>query len=186
MMSPDVVAPGQTATFQAYFIGPISKTAISSNFHFFVEVGGVFTQDKGCSFTLSTPAANMGYRLTGSGGLPASMTKGSSATATVTLQNTGNVVWQDELFDSGAHALRLMMNHPNYRNSAFYDSSDANWLTPSQIAKPTGTVWPGQSTTFSFTWLAPNQSGNYYEPFAPIIGGNFMQDDGLAVNMSVN
>jgi hypothetical protein len=187
IMTPDTVAPGQVATFSAYFIGPIGASSQTSAFHFDIEVGGVFGIDNGCMFYLSTPASNLGYRFVTSTASPSinSMAPGATSTVTVTLQNTGNVVWQDENYDGGDHAMRLMMNRPNYRSSAFYDSSDPEWLTHSLIAMPTGTVWPGQSTTFSFTWLAPTQAGYYNENFAPTVGGNFMQDDGLAFQTTV-
>jgi len=184
-MNETSVAPGQTATFDAYFIAPIRSAALSSAFHFFLINGGVFTADKGLAITFTVPAANLSYTGAGATNPPATMTSGQTATATYNITNTGNVVWQDEVYQGGRHSLRLITSHPTYHNSSFYDSSDSSWLGSGQIKKTTGTVWPGQTATFTFNWKAPVQTGAYTENFMPSIGGLFLQDYGAAFPTTV-
>lgn len=179
------VAPGATATFDAKFIAPISSKAVANNFHFMLVSGGVFTDDKGLVFRFTVPAANLSFQATSVTNPPATMSPGSSATAVFTVKNTGNVIWQDEAFENGAHALRLIMSKPVYRTSAFYDSADSNWLTNGQVHKPVGTIAPGQSTTFSWSWKAPSQTGVYREPFQLAVGGLFYPDYGSAFSTTV-
>lgn len=179
------VAPGQTATFDAWFIAPIRSIATGNFFHFILIVGGVFAQDKGLAFNFTVPAANMTFTGISAANPPATMSTGQTATVSYTVKNTGNVVWQDELYQSGFHALRLIMNHPLYRSSPFYDSSDSNWLSVGQVRIPPGTVWPGQTVTFTFNWKAPTQTGSYHDPFQLAIGGLFYPDYGSSFNTTV-
>jgi hypothetical protein len=168
------------------FIGPISNTAVSSGFHFRMIVGGIFTDDRGLVVPLSTPAAVLSYEGVSVINPPSSMTTGQSATATYGIKNTGNVVWHDELFEGGAHSLRLIMNRPVYRSSAFYDSGDIRWLSPGQIAKPNGTTWPGDTATFTFNWKAPGTTGPYMEAFVPAVGGRMLTDYGARFDTVVH
>ena len=181
LMTPSTVAPGQTATFSADFVGPITNNYIESHFHFSIENGGVFGIDNGTTFDLRSPAAILSYQYLGcvANNPLGLMSPGSRSNVTTSILNTGNVVWYDYSSYNGAHDLRLVMNHPLYRNSSFYDPSDRNWLAPSQIGKTQGTTRPGQIATFNFNWLAPVQTGTYNETFQPKIGGVFMQDNGL-------
>ena len=179
------VAPGQTATFDAWFIAPVRSSTTNNSFHFILIVGGVFTQDKGLVFNFSTPAANLTFTGMSATNPPANMSTGQTAAVTFTAKNTGNVVWQDELYNGGAHSLRLIMTHPLYRTSAFYNSSDSNWLSVGQVKMPTGTVWPGQTVTFSWTWKAPAQTGTYHDQFQLAIGGLFYPDYGSTFNTTV-
>lgn len=185
-MTPDVVTPGQTATFEANFIGPISTTSTQNTFHFVMIVGGVFTHDMGLKVPLSTPAANFSYE-GGAGGTnpPVTMSPGQTATVTYAIKNTGNVVWKDESFEGGAHSLRFIMTQPLYRTSSFYDSSDSRWLSSAQIKKTSGTTMPGETATFTFTWKAPPQTGVYREPFQIAIGGLFYPNLGTVFNTTV-
>jgi hypothetical protein len=180
-MTPSTVAPGQTATFSADFVGPITNNYIVSHFHFSIENGGVFGIDKGTVFDLRSPAAILSYKYLGCVATQplGLMPPGSRSNVTASILNTGNVVWYDYSSYNGAHDLRLVMNHPLYRNSSFYDSGDHNWLAPSQIGKSQGTTRPGQIATFNFNWLAPVQKSIYHETFQPKIDGVFMQDNGL-------
>jgi hypothetical protein len=179
------VAPGQTATFDAWFVAPISSTAVSSSYHFIISVGGVFGTDKGQVFSLTAPAADLSFQGVSATNPPATMTPGQSATVTYSVKNTGNVVWHDESFQGGTHALRLIMSHPTYRTTNFYDSSDTDWLVNGQVHKPTGTIWPSQTATFSFSWKAPSQGGSYTEPFQLAVGGVFLHDEGAAYTTTV-
>jgi hypothetical protein len=173
-MIPDEVAPGQTATFDAWFVAPISSTAVTSNFHFIVVVGGVFTPDKGQVFRLTTPAAVLSFEGVGSTNPPATMSPGQIATVSFSAKNTGNVVWHDEAFQSGKYSMRLLMTSPVYRNSPFFDNTDSRWLAASQIEKPAGTTMPGDTAVFAFNWKAPAQTGFYQEAFQFAVRGVFL------------
>ena len=184
-MSGTSVAPGQTATFTAWFIAPISSTPVTNSFHFMLIVGGVFGHDYGLTFNFSVPAANMTFTGISATNPPLSMNPNQTASVTYTIKNTGNVVWQDETFDGGAHALRLVMSHPVYRSSSFYDPSDADWLSVGQVHIPNGTIMPGQTVTLTWTMQAPSQAGSYAEPFQMAVNGSFYPDYGSAFNVTV-
>jgi len=188
LMTPSVVSPGQTATFSAQFIGPISQSAVSSLFHFSIIVGGVFGKDLGSNFTLSTPSSNLGYSYVSSSSYPsiATMSPREKSMIFLSIKNNGNVVWNDGSIDNGNHSLRLMMNNPIYRNSLFYDSSSLLWVAPSQIQIPNnGAIYPGQIATFQVPWTAPSILGSYKETFQPIIGGILMEDKGMIFGTDV-
>jgi len=186
-MTPDVVHPGETATFSAWFIAPISNKPVASKFHFAVIVGGVFTPDMGLVIPFTTPTADLSYAGVSASNPPATMLINQIAVGMeYVIKNTGNVVWQDESYQNGAHALRLIMNHPVYRSSPFYNVADNEWLSIGQIAKQSGTTMPGQNATFSFTWKAPGAPGVFHEPFQPAVGGLFLKDYGAAFDTTVN
>ncbi|HSW98362.1 MAG TPA: hypothetical protein VLF71_00840 [Candidatus Saccharimonadales bacterium] len=179
------VAPGQTATFDAWFIAPISNTAINSSFHFDLISGGVFGGDWGCVFNFTVPKADLSYTGTAATNPPATMSPGQSATVSFTAKNTGNVVWNDETYNAGMFAARLGMTQPLYRASSFYGTSTP-WLSAALIKMPDSTtVRPGQSVTFTFTWKAPSQTGTYRDPFQMVVSGVFLRDEGDAFTTTV-
>jgi hypothetical protein len=171
------VPPGSNATFDATFIGPIRSVATKDAFHFHIIVGGVFTDDKGLVFNFSAPAAVLTLSVLGATNPPATMAVGQAQNVSITLQNTGNVVWQDESVDGGAHSLRLAMSHPLYRSTTFYDSSDNAWLANGQVRKSSGITQPGQSASFTYSWKA-SAIGTYKEPFQFAVSGWFYPDYG--------
>lgn len=181
-MTPDVVSPGQDATFSMAFIGPLRQ--VNNTFHFVPIIAGVYLYDAGMAFPLST-SPDLSYQGISATNPPSTMTAGQVANVSITLKNTGNAFWRDEAFSSGAKSLRLAMTNPIYRSSAFYDGSDSNWLSASQIAKNSGTTAPGQNATFSFKWKAPNAPGRYVEHFIPILDGVQLRDIGMAFVVDV-
>ncbi len=181
-MTPDVVAPGQDATFTMPFIGPLHSS--NQAFRFIPIIAGQFMHDAGMAFPLST-SANLSYQGVSATNPPSTMSPGQVANVSLTIKNTGNAYWRDEAFSNGSKSLRLAMINPLYRSSAFYDASDSSWLVASQIAKPTGTTAPGENVTFTFNWKAPSTSGRYIERFAPILDGVLLQDIGMAFVVDV-
>jgi hypothetical protein len=119
------------------------------------------------------------------------MKVGTSASVSLTLKNTGNVVWtNNQSTGAGTTRLRLMMRRPDYHASVFYDSSaGSNWLIPNQIQYTGPTVSPGQTARFTFTWHAPEQPGSYTDYFSPVMDGYYVMADigmGFAINVTPN
>jgi hypothetical protein len=187
VMSPAVVNPGENATFTFELVGPYASVG-GYSFHFLPVLDGVtFLADYGMAFKLSTPAPSYAYGFVSAVNPPVWMTAGSSAAASITLKNTGNVVWRGDAARGHLPAVRLVMSQPWYRSSSFYNSSNAAWLAPSQIAMQTAVVNPGENGQFSFSWKAPATPGSYLEHFAPAMDGVSLMADlgmGFAVNVT--
>ncbi len=183
-MTPDVVAPGETATFSAFFIGPIGNGS-NKPFKFHVVVGGVPTVDKGLVFNFVTPKAVFTYDGVSATKPPTTMSPGQTASVSYTIKNTGNIVWHDEAYMGGAHSLRLITFKPYYRSSPFYNSADSNWLSIAQVKKPLDTIWPSMNNTFTYSWRAPSTPGFYQESFGLSIGGIFYPDLGTHFDTNV-
>jgi lysozyme len=83
------------------------------------------------------------------------MTVGEEVAATLEMRNTGNKTWDA--------STRLGTSNPRDRASAFYDAKD--WLAPNRLAQVSGSVAPGASYKFSFTFKAPPKPGTYFEYF---------------------
>lgn len=89
---------------------------------------------------------------------PANMTAGATGTATVKIQNTGNITWRN----SGGAVADLYTN-PYGRQSKFYSAS---WPSQQIAAHMVETsVAPGQTGTFTYTLTAPTTNGSYNEQF---------------------
>ncbi len=183
-MTPDVVAPGEVATFSAFFIGPVGNGS-DKPFRFIVSIGGVPTADRGLAFRFSTPKAVFSYDSPSSTKPPITMSPGQTTSVVYTVRNTGNIVWHDEIYQGGAHSLRLISFKPYYRSSPFYNSSDSNWLSIAQVKKSTDTTWPGQNATFTYSWRAPSTPGTYQEHFGLSVGGRFYPDYGTHFDTTV-
>jgi lysozyme len=80
--------------------------------------------------------------------------------ATIQLMNGGKQSWDANT--------RLGTTQPRDRMSPFASS---DWLGPNRPAAVSGTVAPGSSYTFSFTFQAPMQPGTYHEYFSLVEEG---------------
>lgn len=167
-MSPDIVNPGENATFSMSFMGPFSSR--NEVFKFAPEIDG-FAQlkDIGMQFSLNTPAYSSAYQFVSATNPPTTMSPGSTANVQVVLKNNGSTIWRNEPNRIWYGSTRLMM--PGYAASKFYSPSDTNWLANSQIGMTTATVLPGQNGIFNFQWKAPSVPGVYTERFMPVFDG---------------
>ena len=185
IMTPATVAPGQNATFTFKLEGPYVQHF--EKLHFVPVLNGVtFLNDVNMFAFVTTPTPVNTYSYVTAINAPASMAKGSIANVGLTLKNTGNTVWRNGTSKAGAFSTRLIMANPGYRNSTFYNSADAAWLTAGQISMTTPVVRPGENAAFNFTWKAPTQSGLYQEGFMPAIDGyTLMPDFGMRFDTTV-
>jgi lysozyme len=84
--------------------------------------------------------------------MPLVMTVNQSIPAVLELQNTGKKAWDANT--------KLGTTQPRDRASDFVG---ADWLAPNRLSAVEGTVMPGESYKFQFTWHAPNKPGTYFE-----------------------
>jgi lysozyme len=80
------------------------------------------------------------------------MTAGETLPAYIELKNVGAKAWDDNT--------RLATSDPRDRESVFAAPS---WLSPTRLAKVSGTVAPGASYKFQFDFRAPMVPGTYEE-----------------------
>jgi hypothetical protein len=79
--------------------------------------------------------------------IPASMIKGSQYTASITMKNTGQMVWNGTSFK-----LKAITSEPN----------DAGKFTSTELSLPSGkVVMPGETYKWTFTMTAPQTTGSY-------------------------
>jgi lysozyme len=98
------------------------------------------------------------------------MKAGETIEASITLKNSGNVAWDS--------STRLGTTEPRDRESPFADSS---WLSANRPASVTGSVAPGESFEFKFTFHAPAEPGTYHEHFGVVQEGvAWFSDSGQA------
>ncbi|MFO0758111.1 MAG: GH25 family lysozyme [Byssovorax sp.] len=101
---------------------------------------------------------------------PLVMTVNQSLAATLEMKNIGKQAWDGNT--------RLATTQPRDRASDFHAS---DWLAPNRLAAVDGTVAPGDSYTFKFTFKAPNKPGTYYEYFGMVQEGvHWFSDPGQA------
>jgi len=183
-MTPAVVNSGENATFTFNLKGSLQQ--IESVMHFVPVLDGItFMDDIRMFHPIVTPPPRTGYNFVSAVNPPKTMPAGSTAIVSVTLKNTGNVVWKNE--SATKPSIRLMMTQPSYRSSVFFDSAAAsNWLAPSQIGYTGPPVGLDGTLTFTFNWKAPAQPGTYTERFAPVLDGyQALEDKGMAFTVTV-
>jgi lysozyme len=88
------------------------------------------------------------------------MTAGQTMPASITFKNIGSATW-----DSNT---RLATTQPRDRMSAFAGS---DWVSPSRLSAVTGTVPPGATFEFAFSFHAPADAGFYDELFGLVEDG---------------
>jgi hypothetical protein len=85
---------------------------------------------------------------------PLTMVEGQVVSAWIELKNTGSKSWDSNTW--------LATTQPEGRVSVFADGS---WVTPDAPARVTGTVAPGDTYKFQWTFHAPAMTGTFYEYF---------------------
>jgi lysozyme len=88
------------------------------------------------------------------------MTVNQSLPATIELRNVGKQTWDGNT--------RLGTTVPRDRMSAFVAP---DWLAPNRASQVSGTVAPGDTYKFQFTWKAPDTPGTYDEFFSVVQEG---------------
>ena len=182
-MSPNVVNPGENATFSFSFHGPFSTK--SEVFKFVPEIAD-YAQfaDIGMQFSLSTQNYSSNYQFISATNPPSAMPPGAIANIQLILKNNGSVMWRNEDNRIWFGSTRLVLQ--DYLPSKFYNPTDANWLSNSQIKMTTPTVAPGQNGVFNFQWKAPTTPGTYTEKVRPVFDGyQWLPDIGMQFTVSV-
>jgi len=85
---------------------------------------------------------------------PLTMVEGQVVSAWLELKNTGSKSWDSNTW--------LATTQPEGRMSVFADGS---WVAPDAPARVTGTVAPGDTYKFEWTFHAPAMTGTFYEYF---------------------
>ncbi|MFI5301885.1 MAG: GH25 family lysozyme [Polyangiales bacterium] len=88
------------------------------------------------------------------------MTAGQKVAATLALKNSGTADWDSHT--------KIGTTQARDRSSAFVSS---DWLAPNRLAAVSGTVKPGDSYTFKWTFQAPSTPGTYKEFFGVVQDG---------------
>jgi hypothetical protein len=173
------VTPGSTGTFTATVVAPyksISKYA--QNFALVLD-GVKFIPGPSIPSTISIPPLIAKYSVISKTGAPTTMHAGQSSTFSITLRNTGNLIWRNidrriPGSDSGQEPLRdvrMMTWAPGYRDSKFA-SSTSEWMgTKNQISAVTPVVSPGKNASYTITFTAPTTPGKYTEKFNLVLDG---------------
>lgn len=107
--------------------------------------------------------------------------KNQTAKLEIKFRNTGSRTW----YNSGANPVRLATSHQKDRNSIFYNPGA--WLAANRLTNLKETsVAPGETGTFEFEILAPNQTGVFTEYFQLVAeGATWMEDQGVFLNINV-
>lgn len=92
--------------------------------------------------------------------MPLVMTVNQSIPAYLELQNVGKMAWDANT--------RLGTTEPRDRASEFVAP---DWLNDTRPSAVKGSVKPGESYKFEFTWHAPNKPGTYFEYFSVVQEG---------------
>ena len=98
------------------------------------------------------------FPLAGAGAV--TLHEGETAAASLEMKNVGAKAWDGNT--------RLATTGPRDRASLFVGP---DWLAPNRLAAVSGTVAPGASFKFQFTFKAPNQPGTYDEFFGMVQEG---------------
>ena len=189
------VAPGETGTFTAIFTGPYQQVPTYAHNFSLVLDGVKFIAGATIPVVLNTPALVADYSFVSAVNPPSIMRIGDTASPTVTIKNTGNMIWRN--FDNkvlsvdGSKVLmgdvRLITNNPGYRDSLFAPAGNASWLnTKNQARMVEPIVGPGGTATFVLPLTAPSTTGKYTEYFLFGVDGLvIMRDLGLAYPITV-
>lgn len=179
------VPDGGTATFQFTLKGPLQQIGMYAMKFAPVLDGVKFYPYIGMEWDTSTPAPVLSYQVTNSSGLSGTMATNYTGPASLTIKNTGNVVWFNEASKPvGAASLRLLTAKPFYHGSGFYDS--ATWLANNQIAMATSKVTPSYSGIFTFNIKTPAVNGSYSDSFGLVLDGAAVYPDTSQIGLNIN
>jgi hypothetical protein len=150
------VAPNQIGTFTFEIQAMPQVGTYNEHFSLVAENSGWFN-DIGYYLGINVTNPNITGSIT-QNTYPTTMTAGSTATATVKIQNNSNIAWKN----SGPFVTDLYVS-PYTRQSAFHDSSWPSQQVVAHMAE--STVAPGQTATFTYQLKAPQYNGNYNEQY---------------------
>jgi len=106
-----------------------------------------------------------------------SLTPGQRIYLSVTLKNTGNVIWYPG-------RINLAIAHPTGNNSPLHDST---WMSSNRAGTIASVTDPGQTTTFNFWITTPSKAGSYRQYFVPVADGiTWFPDYGLNWQLTVH
>jgi len=168
------VAPGQTGTFEFWYMAPAQAGTYNEHFNLVAE-GLKWMNDIGLYFhTVTKPPAwsiVSQYAFTdNTKTTPADLTNllpGQKVYIGFQAKNTSSLTWSN----SGANPVHAGASNPQDRSSAFCDTIDSPaWLScnrPANMAE--ASVPPGGTATFEFWYKAPATTGTFKEYFKPVI-----------------
>lgn len=178
----DTVRPGETGTFEFWFIAPNFNSSIKEYFTPVVE-GEYWLNDIGMHIPISTPTLSWQY---GGQGLYTDSSKTNSIDYSKPLEpnkryyvqlkaiNNGEITWQK----NSSNEIILGTSRDFNRYSAFCDSTWLNCSRPAKIIEDT--VAPGQTGTFEFWLKTPSDNVNQIslsEYFQPLIEDKLWLND---------
>ncbi|MFI5240692.1 MAG: hypothetical protein ACHQUB_03215 [Candidatus Saccharimonadia bacterium] len=181
VMTEPSVASGQNGTFTFTVDAPTTPGTYYERFNLLSE-GVTWFNDPGMYFTFKVDPITYAWSIVSqtynNGSI--NMSPGQSAILTVIAKNTGNVAWTN----SGSFPVKLAPVAPEYRQSAFYDSS---WPSPTRTALLTeSSVAPGQNGTFSFKVNVPPIGGLVQERFSLVAEGYaWFNDPGMYFTINI-
>jgi hypothetical protein len=175
-MTPNVVLPGENATFNFSLFGPGMPLQQTKNLTFLPVVNGVgFMPNINMTMIVSHKLPR--YAFISASGLPQQILPNESIINSVTIKNTGNSTWySDDATPLGGNSMRLSTK--NYRETGFADQSDPAWMgTRNQIKMTPNVVLPGENAVFNFKMNGPMVENNEKIHFVPVLNGiSFLND----------
>lgn len=180
------IAPGETARFEFTFGNQgVSPGTYTEYFQPLAEGYAWLTPEAGISWQITSPPETYTYQWIGQT-YNQPTEPGTTATIQLDAKNTGNTNW----LNSGPNPVRVGTYRPRDRASAFYDSSWVNGIRPATFAGQVnsgtldsgdGTVEPGNTARFIFTFKAPSTPMVGTEYFNLVAEGKaWMNDVGMS------
>ncbi|HET7529300.1 MAG TPA: hypothetical protein VFJ84_03695 [Candidatus Saccharimonadales bacterium] len=193
MVEPSV-APGSTGTFQAIIFAPYKQLTFNHAFRLVLD-GVKFIGGPGISSQISIPEPVASYSIVSRSG-PSTMTSGQTATFTVTVKNTGNMIWRNVHRKVPATStelplrdVRMMTWAPGYHTSYFWYTTPEWMGSHNQLTPSTNIAGPGKTATYSITFRAPPVSKKTFfnEQWTLVLDGQtVMPFQGLTFPITVN
>lgn len=193
-MSETSVAPGSTGTFQAIIYAPYKQLTFNHAFRL-VHDGDKFISGPAIASQISIPAPVASYSIVSKSG-PTTMTSGQTATFSVTLKNTGNMIWRNVHRKVAATStelplrdVRMITWSPGYHTSYFWYTTPEWMGTHNQLTPATAIAGPGKTATYSITFHAPTVSKKTFfnEQWTLALDGQtVMPFQGLTFPITVN
>ena len=186
-ISPSSVAPGQTGTFSFWVQVPFNQGGNFKEYFQPVEEGVAWIQDIGENWAFGVPKPQYTWQYLTQGAYTdatkstpvnlSSLTPGQRIYLSVTLKNTGNVIWYPG-------RINLAIAHPTGNNSPLHDST---WMSSNRAGTIASVTDPGQTTTFNFWITTPSKAGSYRQYFVPVADGiTWFPDYGLNWQLTVH
>ncbi len=160
-MQETAIAPGETAHF-VFSAVATGKGKVTDNFGLVME--RVAWLNLVIPLTINVQPAVFKGELVSQSTSTIELKAQESATVTVNVKNTGDIVWAN----GGAGAIKIGTSAPYDRTSNFYHSS---WLSKNRVVSAGTAIQPGSSGDFVFTVQAPKKTGTFREEFSLVAEG---------------